>query len=223
MKEDVLKKIHRMGHIGQIITLIVKIILTIGLVLCIAGTVLLYTVPDRFITLDMSGDVALKVDLAKIGKTAKELDITAQTLDFSVLSSKNIKLEPGELSVDGNTVIVRTKGQGSLFNDGGLIGVMISATIKVLLTLICTFMVGRLCKAIRNCESPFDETVINRMRILAYSLIPWMIVDTVENSIGQGLHIDINLAMLLPVFIIFILVRIFRYGAFLQQESDETL
>ena len=68
------------------------------------------------------------------------------------------------------------------------------------------------------------------MTSFAFSLIPWVflssLVNSVSNSITTGgphVSLSINLGMILIILVIFALTLIFKYGAVLQQESDETL
>ena len=66
---------------------------------------------------------------------------------------------------------------------------------------------------------------------LAISLIPWTIISSMAESfvanllnVGSfefGISVDFN--VVLVIVLIFVLVYIFKYGAVLQRESDETL
>ena len=98
------------------------------------------------------------------------------------------------------------------------------------LTLVTLYFVGALCKAFRYCESPFEETVTKKMQNLAFSLIPWAFFSSITEMVAQGsftgkmeLSVGIDLNMVLIIVLIFALVYIFKYGAVLQRESDETL
>ena len=98
-------------------------------------------------------------------------------------------------------------------------------------TFASVYFFGNLAKAFRYCVSPFDANVIDAMRKFAYSLIPWVVLDSVTataasglgGSLGNSVNININLGMLFMVLVVFGLCYVFRYGAVLQQESDETL
>jgi hypothetical protein len=86
-----------------------------------------------------------------------------------------------------------------------------------------------LCKAFAKCNSPFDEEVIKKMRLFAISLIPWSVFSMLGNymiaymSGSPKVNLSINIAVVFTIVVIFALTYIFRYGAVLQQESDETL
>ena len=109
--------------------------------------------------------------------------------------------------------------------------VFLAGASNVIMTLVTLFFVGFLCKAFRYCESPFEENVIKKMQNLAISLIPWTIISSIAdnfitNLINVGnfeLGISIDIKVVLVIILIFVLVYIFKYGAVLQRESDETL
>ena len=67
-------------------------------------------------------------------------------------------------------------------------------------------------------------------RLTTIALIPWTIVSTIINSIldsaksgSASVSITLDLGVVLIVLAVLVLVYIFKYGAVLQQESDETL
>ena len=98
------------------------------------------------------------------------------------------------------------------------------------LLLVGIIFAGRLAKSFRDCESPFEERVIRRMKQFAYSLIPWAVLSSISGSLDQrlwmaggGLSFDLNVGMIVVVLVILALAYIFQYGAILQRESDETL
>ena len=99
--------------------------------------------------------------------------------------------------------------------------------VALLITLI---FAGKLCKAFRDCESPFEENVVKQLNALAFSLLPWVVLDSLTESVTESiftntfnLFIGVDLGMVMIIFFIFVLAYIFKYGAVLQQESDETL
>ena len=84
-------------------------------------------------------------------------------------------------------------------------------------------------KALRKCETPFCESVIKSMSRFAISLIPAVFMNMVCGGMwsslfsGSGFAMTVNLGSVLLVAVIFLLIAVFKYGALLQQESDETL
>ena len=98
----------------------------------------------------------------------------------------------------------------------------------------------RVANGFRCCESPFDDEVIHRMSvfawiILGYSLlsrllnnVPNIITELQYNPTASSVLESLRI-LILPSFplavslIVLALTKIFRYGAQLQKESDETL
>jgi len=59
-------------------------------------------------------------------------------------------------------------------------------------------------------------------------LIPWTVVSTVSDVVLYHserfpINFSVNINMVIVVLLVLALVYIFKYGAVLQQESDETL
>ena len=107
---------------------------------------------------------------------------------------------------------------------------MLVLALNITMVMVTLCFISSLCKAFRDCESPFEENVVRKMRNLAYSLIPWAIFSTITNSVADSLlmnkvsvNFTVDLGVIMIVLVVFVLVHIFKYGAMLQQESDETL
>ena len=92
-------------------------------------------------------------------------------------------------------------------------------------------MLAKLMKAFKVCTTPFSEDIIRKLRNVAISLIPWALLEPMcEEVIRYALSpnkmqfgVSISMGMVLVVISFLIIVEIFKYGAMLQQESDETL
>ena len=90
-------------------------------------------------------------------------------------------------------------------------------------------MLKALMKSLKNCETPFSEDIIKNMTRFANSLFFVVLFNMTTNgywaSIKAGtlFRPTVNLESILFVSVIYILIVVFKYGAKLQQESDETL
>ena len=103
-------------------------------------------------------------------------------------------------------------------------------SIWLALELVVLFFLKRICKALSVCETPFSETVIDSMQKLSISLIPVFVYSLFKDSLIESLMygemslgIEFDFFTVLMVVLVFLLTFIFKYGAMLQQESDETL
>ena len=104
----------------------------------------------------------------------------------------------------------------------GLVGIA-SAIVTVVMFL-------ELCKTFQVCRTPFDEPVIQKMTTFAWTLIVCAVVSCLARaSLGallsgwQRMSFNLNLAPVFIALVVFFLCMVFRYGAQLQREADETL
>lgn len=220
--EQSIKRINRMGHIGQIITLIMKIVLIIVLLLSIALTIIASRLPADSITIDMNADADVVCNYGPL-KDIVQLDSFEGIKEALTFNLDHIQFKIDQLEEKDQQLFIKAKAQGEVFNNKDLMPMMISAVVKIFLLLVCVFALSALAKALRYCRSPFEDQVIIKMRHLAWALIPWFVAGAMHYSSLQGIHLQLDLTVLLSVFIILVLIYIFRYGAILQRESDETL
>lgn len=237
MKEEAIKKINTMGNVGWIISIIAKVILIIALIGMLLGTVAIAIIPNDFLKMSFAGTGCIEIDFGAMGVELTDAirdsimeSIESGDAEMSVeMNGIVVKLDEAEASGDVVTFFGRGNGM-KLFSIHNLLYVMVIGMITVGMSLVSVFFAGALCKAFKNCASPFDENVINKLKNFAYSLIPWVLLrsltDSVMTSFMNGnvsFHISIDLAMLIVVLVILALAYIFKYGAVLQRESDETL
>ena len=110
MKNEVISKINTIGKAGNIISKIAKIIMIIGLVGCIVGTVLLSFIPKDFVTFNMSGDAVITVNtdnmpLIEIIDFGDEIHIDKNEGDLSVKWDINdVAYIVSELEQNGNVI-----------------------------------------------------------------------------------------------------------------------
>ncbi len=240
MKEQVIGRLKNLGHVGQIITLIIKIIVIVALVVMIALTILGgIFIPQTEVRL--GGTAEASFDLSSIGITEEDLESGTSYIGNMIMdnvdgvdvsySFNGSDYEPTDVTVEDGIVRVTLEGKDiGVITKQDLVHLLIWVDIYLALFLVSLIFFGRLCKSLHNCVSPFAPEVIDALRNFAFSLIPWIVVSTVLDTMASGLasgnmhfSFSINLGMLVLVILMFVLVRIFRYGAMLQQEADETI
>lgn len=237
MKQDAVLKINKMGRIGTIVTIIARIFIITALVVSFILTIALAFVPKDFVTVRTDGRMAVNINLVSIGKSFTDEEVEEGRLETEkILEEENAVSGSSEylisaINVDHDNIFVDLTGEYADFDLHNLVWVMLFLFLYLAMTLVTLFFIGSLCKAFQNCESPFEMNVIKRIKMLAYSLIPWTILSTVNGAVAgtfftnsfytDGIGIDGKMVM--TVLIILALAYIFQYGAILQQESDETL
>ena len=160
-----------------------------------------------------------------------------------MLDEANEKLREG-LSADGDPVemeigqtddglTVKGKTGNYRFSVSQLVPVCVSGLIKCAALLTIFVFLLRLSDAFRVCDTPFDEKVIKRMMTFAWVLLGGAIIMGFSFTGGVsgigiysrlgGLSYTVRFAPAIISLVVLFLTVIFRYGAKLQKEADETL
>ncbi len=223
MKNEVIMKINKMGKAGEIIAKIIKVILIIAFVACIVASGLLMMIPRDAASITMTHDavVNFNMDFDHI------MEIDENMVDFEF---NGITYQAEDVTKDGNLLSAAlTSDTTTVYAKDGL-WILIASIVFIAFCIVAAHLVEKLCKTFRNCETPFTEGIADQLKKVAISLIPVAILSPIiENGIdgflaGQvNLVLSVDLLTVLLVVVIFMLASIFRYGAALQQESDETL
>ncbi len=242
-KEDAILKINKLGNVSNIIVRIMKIVLIIGLVFTVLGTIITMVLPKDLITIEMSAAADVMVDVSSFGVAFTEEDKEAfaegmyagltEDGDMNVQMTMDVNgsvYEADEILVEDSAIGVRGIVDTYTVEFGDLRVVLIFAIITITALYVTLVFAGRLCRAFRDCQSPFEEGVVKNLNCLAYSLFPWVVMNSIMNSITESILtnnvqmvLGVDLGVVVVICLIFVLAYIFKYGAVLQQESDETL
>lgn len=250
MKEQAIQKINKIGKISNVIALIARIFFIVGMVLCLLGAILCFLRPAETMQVTMKSNMDLVMDYAEFGMSDEEFaagmvdldeenegyEIQTQTVNIgSFDGSLSVSVaqqdyEPVDVKCENGKMTMNLETQERTLNFRHLGVFWIVAFVAMGLTAVTFFFIGALCKAFRDCTTPFEENVIKKMQNLAIALVPWTILSSIVKStlesFMQGIvriNVSVDLGVVLVVLIVLVLVYIFKYGAVLQQESDETL
>ena len=242
MKEQAIQKINKIGEISGKVTAFCKIMMGIGIATLLVGAILCFCVPKGGLVYGTEDRQNVEVNMTKLHP-----DVTQEDIDRVVSELKegnSVELENGLIDVEigGETyypdTVERTENgfkitavaQKHEVEFRNVSWGLLALAVILGLTQVTLYFVGFLCKAFKECESPFEENVIKKMQNLAYALIPWAFAtsfkDIATESLlkgGADFGWSLDLGVVLMVLVVFLLVYIFKYGAILQQESDETL
>lgn len=247
MKEQAIKKINKIGKFSYIAAIIAKCFVIVGLVVTLIAGIVCVAMFGDSMKMDTAGLIHMELDCDALKINSEDImeimneegtEINRQEFAFSDstgaltldISEEDYTMAEIEYEENGNRLLVDIQADAYSFTLKKVGSMMLVSCIGMVMTIITITFVESLCKAFRDCSSPFDGKVIKKMQNLAISLIPWTIISSVITSIldsflesGLQLNFSIDLGVVLVVLIVFILVYIFKYGAVLQQESDETL
>lgn len=236
MKENAISKINKMGKVGHIISLIVKILLCIAIGGILIGTVAVAVLPEKLVTFSISGtaDVLVNLEAFDVDLTDEEKSEISENIigdgNNAALDLQGVSYGIDNVEVGDSTIGISASAKTFEYNLKDFLVVLIAALIMVVMTLVTVFFIDSLCKAFRDCSSPFDADVINKMQKFAFSLIPWAVISAGAESVLSSfftatvsVSFGIDLGMVIVILVILALSYVFKYGAVLQQESDETL
>lgn len=224
MKNENIKKINTLGKVTRIILIIIRVVLIIGIVGYLIATVAFMAIPKTdVITADGTVSAQVTVDCEQIPPIFSDdmIDLEGNDIDFD-FAGTDIKWFV-EKNMVGNEIIYDINGTLDVDNSSvvvwGMVGAMAIGVVFCVVMLIVVIFGGKFAKALEVCNSPFEANVLEAMKKFAFSLIPIGAIVILLNGI-------MNIMSLTTAFIIIVVIMfafIFKYGAELQKESDETV
>lgn len=242
MKQEAINKINTMGKVGHIMVIICRIFIIIGFVGLIAGIVAMAILPKDLVVATFKGEATVDINLEDFKVGFKEFDIKfseeqQNQIKDELLNDDDIDMEVNgkelgvtDVEVTESSINFSAKTNNIVFKISDLWYIIVLAALKLIAIFVILVFIDKLCVAIKNCKSPFEEKVIKSLEHFAFSLIGWSIanslIDCFVNAVLTGtldFMISVDFGMLTLVLIVLAISYIFKYGAVLQQESDETL
>ena len=159
MKEQAIQKINKVGKISSIIALIAKILVGIGIVVTLLGAIICFVIPENLMKVSIVGDMVVEMDYSTLGVEMSEAEIleARKQLDINLAGSES---ELSAVEITKDSMVLSGEYEGFFFTMRDVAGLLILALVTLVMTLVTLFFVGALCKAFRDCESPFEEDVI---------------------------------------------------------------
>lgn len=192
MREEALKleKVKKSCRITARVAMIMEIIMLVSMVLCISSAIVCYSVRQQINSELMNAEnETQELQFENIKNMMNELGVGG-ALKFTVNTKQMI--EDNEYAEAASAVCVM----------GGIVLAMIALIFDIL---------RRVFKLINKSETPFEETVIKKIKIL-------FIVISVEILVMVGLGVAAVVAL-----ICWSIYNIMDYGFTLQKQIDETL
>lgn len=227
---NTIHKINTIGKASQIVAIIAQVLLVIGFIATLVTGIGMFFVPDDFISADVDANAHIYINAEKLPFIAEnEVEQISENLCDIDFDYANFTLDLTDASKSDDEVDFSLKA--SLFDlNGKSISTAIGAALlfsSLIIALCYVIMIfaRKLAAALANCQSPFEENVVKRMKHFAFSLIPWAVLKCFGGRIVNltDFVVDIDLGYVLIVAMIIILVYIFDFGAQLQRQDDETL
>lgn len=232
MNEKSIKTMNIVGVVGKIVSIVAIVLDAVATLAIILALIAVVVLPKDLLEITTKVDVITKVNLGeKIYSNMTEQgrnDVVNGINEGKVITNGS---EAGAYAYwEGQKLVIYAFGEGNTLQTNYIVRCLAAALASCVMLLIVCIFVMRLCNAFTVSDTPFSELVIKRMNALAISLIPWGVITWVSGIIAQSVSSDrvninmgINISYILAVVLLFGLVQIFKYGAKLQQQADETL
>lgn len=211
MKEQAIEKINKIGRVCGRITGIVWWLGAVAIGIVILASVLALAIPD------------LRPDFIK----TMTIEETVEKNLASENSEENLVVSKQQVAIGGFTESNFSEYE---FTETGFVVYLLIGIFCVIVALIAVHYFKKLCDALGTCGSPFEEEVIRRMKHFSVVLIVFLVVSVLGKFIAGGMasgwaswKLEITFWDIAVVVVVELLIYIFKYGAVLQQESDETL
>ena len=224
MKNEYIEKINKLGHTGLVISKIVKVMVSIAMVALLVSSVLLMLVPKNSITVTTSHNAEITMDMSH--------SIIPSLVSFDANSNFELNGVIYDHFKTENNLAVQTATATSTphtFAIKDMMWGMLAGAVMCALLQVAIKKVTALFALLNDCETPFTQQTANCFKSLAVSFVPVYIMALVcegimEYIVNGMFNLTINLLTIAaPVLILLMMAEIFRYGAMLQIESDETL
>lgn len=216
-KNQNIRKINKLGKVCRILITITQVITIIGIIACIVVGIAVIPLSTGELTVSGKADAQIVVEEGSL--LDETIEISETSLDQKILNT-TLKLIIKDSGVtNGNRTYTIDAAINNL--NGEKIKFLFIATLAagvVILALVYVILVfaKKLAAALENCNSPFEPAVLDAMKKFGYSLIPYAVSKLLLGGISF-------IGTAVPVVVVLMFIWIFRYGAELQQESDETL
>jgi len=234
MNNSGIKKINTAGTVGYVIS----ILLSVAVIACMVFTGIAAAGAVAISKEDVNVLVATDIDIDSKGNILNKLDRFIKVGDIEKLSElakdgANVNVSDRNISeikvsMQGNSMKINAKTNEIHFSATKIFVALIFTFVWLGITAVCVHMLTRLMKALKKCETPFSQDVIKRMTRFAYWLVPAVVFSMINKCVWSGIFSNsysftLDIGSVLLVAVIYLLVIIFRHGALLQRESDETL
>ena len=241
MEQSIKRKVNRIGLVGQIVSIVLIVCMALGCFGCLVGGIVLVALPNDAVTIGVNGDMDVTVGKSLIGRWMDEIPDTDQLNAQMSVNGTDYTDMHMEKTQDG--LIIRAAAERSEFSLNRLASAVFTGFVYCAVLLVVFIFLKRLCDGFRKCDSPFSDDVIRRMSVFAWVLVGGAALASVAEAIGNslinrsldlsfslnpagmnsGLEVSFSFAPIIIALIVLFLTMIFRYGAQLQKEADETL
>lgn len=242
MEQSIRKKVNRIGIAGQVVSIILIVLMATACVALLASGIVLAVLPQDAVAIDISADMDVTVGNSLIGAVRDRIPDDLTDLDAVVeINGQEFSALQMEKTPDG--LVVHAESDRMRFDLHRAVYAVFAGFVHCAALLVVFLFLKRLADGFRRCETPFADEVVKRLTVFAWVLVGGAVVSSVAEAIANalmrrsldlsfslnpagmdtGFEFSFSFAPILIALIVLFLVMIFRYGAQLQKEADETL
>ena len=236
MKNKSIQRINTLGTVGYIFSILLIICSIAMMVFTAIGTAGAAAISKEQINVNINSDINISSTgniLDTLNRFIKVGDVkdlnTLATPDGDTVKVNDSDIAEVSVEKQGNGLLINAKTNNITFSIKRVIVALVFAFLFCTALTVTLFMLKRLMKSLKNCETPFTDEIVKNMSNFAVSLAVTLGVNIIGSGVwdsmqaGSGYGPTINLGYVLIVAVVCVLVSVFKYGTQLQQESDETL
>lgn len=218
MENTIKQKVNRIGLIMQIVTIVVIVVLSIVCTALLAGVITVNTLPQDAAAVGIQTDMDVMLNEKLIGDLSDEIPnemppAVADTIAGFLENNGEFGALTAEKTENG--LMLRASTERMEFRMAQLESSLLRWLASCAIALTMFVFAKLLADALRRCDTPFSDVVIRRMTILSWALL--------LGGVAKLIALNGSVAFLLIAILMFFLTMIFRYGAQLQRQADETL
>lgn len=217
MKDQTIRNINDLGKVSRIIIIIFKVFAIVGIVCFLFGGIVAAAIPGDSITFKGTSKADIIIDYDKLPKSMISVDKGSETF-HPFGTDISISVTEGDETDDGTVYNMDANIKEIKYGDIKPLALLCLFGIAVFCAVILVALIfgQKLAKALSVCDSPFEENVVKAMANFGKSLIPLAVFFVIINGLS-------GIGTALTILIVLLFIQIFKYGAKLQKESDETL
>lgn len=217
MKNENVMKINNLGKISRILLTIIMIVIMVCIV-CVPIIMVIFCALPNY-GLKINGDMSVNIMVDDDSIPDKLFEVDESDFNSKILGVALKWIVKDEGVVDGDHLYTISGGVKDLTGKQVKL-VIATACVAAEVILVCLYVAlvfaRKLAKALENCNSPFEEEVLNRMKPFGISLAVWAASVLMINGIS-------GIIVVFAVIIVLLFISIFKYGAQLQQQADDTV
>lgn len=229
MNNQLVKRMHTIGKVGKIIAIVVIVLSIIATVFVTAGAIAVTALPKDTISVNVDAQVDVTLNKDVFGAVNEDIVSSIKDDPNTQIDVSGAAFQASADLKDGNAVI-HGDGKNIRVESGIATPILWFTVFNMIAFIVCAFFFKGLMKELSLAPSPFTEGVVRKMKFFAIAILAASVATSIVNAIigcivpfGGGFSFSLNIGSIITAVIIFVLAVVFRYGAQLQKESDETL